>query len=178
MWTCPQLCVWVFVCSHTHTVFKKKCFGGENIVCRPGLCVRLLFLQELFGKTGKYCIWMWPWGFFFLKNVKLQQNVLLMFSLLSVKYCGTVRTLPCSISRSSLTFGFFMDILQYISIKYKDIIISFSYGDSPPHRSSSLPTPPLFTSITLVSPPSFISPLLICPALPLCHRHIVFVFLR
>lgn len=25
---------------------------------------------------------------------------------------------------------------------------------------------------------SFISPLLICPALPLCHRHIVFVFLR
>lgn len=49
--------------------------------------------------------------------------------------------------------AFFMDILQYISIKYKDIIISFSYGDSPPHRSSSLPTPPLFTSITLVSPP-------------------------
>lgn len=46
-----------------------------------------------------------------------------------------------------------MDILQYIAIKYKDIIISFSYGDSPPHRSSSLPTPPLFTSITLVSPP-------------------------
>lgn len=37
--------------------------------------------------------------------------------------------------------AFFMDILQYISIKYKDIIISFSYGDSPPHRSSYQPPP-------------------------------------